>query len=68
MRAGACLIALLLATTAHAQTPGTTYHRAPDAIAKALENPPTPAVAVSPDHRTLAILGRENLPTIANLS
>ncbi|WP_294306877.1 prolyl oligopeptidase family serine peptidase [uncultured Sphingomonas sp.] len=68
MRTGACLIVLLLTTTAHAQTPGTTYHRAPDAIAKALENPPTPAVAVSPDHRTLAILGRENLPTIANLS
>ncbi|MDQ0837058.1 alpha/beta hydrolase family protein [Sphingomonas faeni] len=70
MRAGACLIALLLTTTAaSAQTPGgTTYHRAPDAIAKALETPPTPGVAVSPDHRTLAILGRENLPSIANLS
>jgi dipeptidyl aminopeptidase/acylaminoacyl peptidase len=68
MRAGACLIAVLLATSAAAQTPGTAYHRAPDAIAKALETPPTPGVAVSPDHRTLAILGRENLPTIANLS
>lgn len=71
MRAGICLIALLLATTASAETPatpGTPYHRAPDAIAKALEAPPTPSVAVSPDHRTLAILGRENLPTIANLS
>ena len=64
MRAGACLIALLLTTAATAQT----YHRAPDAIAKALETPPTPGVAVSPDHRTLAILGRENLPSIANLS
>ncbi|KQM62352.1 MULTISPECIES: S9 family peptidase [unclassified Sphingomonas] len=68
MRAGACLIALLLATTAHAQEPATGYHRAPDAIAKILETPPTPGVAVSPDHRTLAILGRENLPSIANLS
>ncbi|MBB3879752.1 alpha/beta hydrolase family protein [Sphingomonas pseudosanguinis] len=68
MRTGACLIALLLASTATAQTPGTAYHRAPDAIAKALETPPTPAVGVSPDHRTLAIFGRENLPTIANLS
>ncbi len=67
MRAGACLIALLLATTAPAQTT-TGYHRAPDAIAKALETPPTPAVALSPDHATLAILGRENLPSIANLS
>lgn len=68
MRAGSCLIALLLTTTAAAQTPGTAYHRAPDAIAKALETPPTPGVAVSPDHATLAVLGRENLPTIANLS
>ena len=68
MRAGACLIALLLATTAHAQEPATGYHRAPDAIARILETPPTPSVAVSPDHRTLAILGRENLPSIANLS
>ena len=69
MRTGACLIALLLATAASAQTPGgTVYHRAPAAIAKALEAPPTPGVAVSPDHRTLAILGRENLPSIANLS
>jgi len=68
MRAGACLIALLLATTAHAQEPATGYHRAPAAIAKILETPPTPGVAVSPDHRTLAILGRENLPSIANLS
>ncbi|MEN2785003.1 S9 family peptidase [Sphingomonas qilianensis] len=68
MRAGACLIALLFTTTAMAQTPGTAYHRAPNAIAKALETPPTPGVAVSPDHRTLAIFGRENLPSIANLS
>jgi dipeptidyl aminopeptidase/acylaminoacyl peptidase len=68
MRAGACLIGLVLATTATAQTPGSRYHRAPDAIAKALETAPTPAVSVSPDHETLAILGRENLPTIANLS
>jgi len=67
MRAGACLIALL-ATTATAQTPGSRYHRAPGAIAKALETAPIPAVALSPDHETLAILGRENLPTIANLS
>ena len=68
MRVGACLVALLLTSTAAAQMPGTGYHRAPDAIAKTLEMPPTPNVAVSPDHRTLAVLDRENLPTIANLS
>ncbi|MGA1798039.1 prolyl oligopeptidase family serine peptidase [Sphingomonas sp. 4RDLI-65] len=51
-----------------AADPVTAYHPAPAAIARILETPPTPSVWVSPDHRTLAILGRENLPTIANLS
>ena len=72
----AAVLALLLTTTPALaapppvvpDVPATTYHRAPDAIAKILETPPTPSVAVSPDHATLAILGRENLPTIANLS
>jgi dipeptidyl aminopeptidase/acylaminoacyl peptidase len=68
MRVGTCLVALLLASTAAAQSPGSTYHRAPSAIAKVLETLPTPVVAVSPDRRTLAIIDRENLPTIANLS
>lgn len=76
MRVGTRLVSVFLATSAavtapglaQAQTSGTPYHRAPDAIAKALETPPTPAVALSPDHRTMAILGRENLPSIANLS
>lgn len=64
------MLSLLLATvvpfTAHAEPSG--YHRAPEAIARILETPPTPSVAVSPDHRTLAILGRENLPTVANMA
>ena len=70
MRHAVPTLALLLATTAQAQTPAapTTYHHAPPAIQAILDAPPTPAVAVSPDHRTLAILGRENLPSIANLS
>lgn len=51
-----------------AADPVSTYHPAPATIAKTLKTPPTPSVAVSPDHRLLAILGRENLPTIANLS
>ncbi len=63
--------ALLLATTAHvpghAQAPAT-YHPAPPAIARILAQAPTPGVTVSPDHRVIAIWGRENLPTIANLS
>lgn len=44
------------------------YHKAPSAIAKILEAPQTPAVALSPDHKTLAVIERENLPSIANLS
>lgn len=64
------VLCLLLATAvpalANAEPSG--YHRAPEAIARILETPPTPAVAVSPDHRTLAILGRENLPTVPNMA
>jgi len=69
-RAGALLSLLLASTAASGQTTGQAggYHRAPAAIQKLLEAPVTPGVLVSPDHRTLAILARENLPTIANLS
>jgi dipeptidyl aminopeptidase/acylaminoacyl peptidase len=68
-RIGICLLALLSSTTVVAQepTPGG-YHRAPAAIQAILDAPTTPGVAVSPDHTTLAILGRESLPTIANVS
>ncbi len=71
MRPASLLLPILLASTATAAIAAddpTGYHRAPDAIAQILETPPTPSVAVSPDHRTLALLGRENLLTIANLS
>ncbi|MEP9403160.1 prolyl oligopeptidase family serine peptidase [Sphingomonas silueang] len=68
VRKAGILLVLLASGSAFAAEPGATYHRAPDAIARILEAPPTPSVAVSPDHATLAILGRENLPTIANLS
>ncbi|WP_347092061.1 S9 family peptidase [Sphingomonas parapaucimobilis] len=62
------LLCLLLASASPALAAPTSYHRAPDAIARILEASPTPTVAVSPDHKTLAIFARENLPTIANLS
>ncbi|WP_081996106.1 S9 family peptidase [Croceibacterium mercuriale] len=55
-------------TAAPQSTETTIYHRAPDAIAQILEAPQTPIVAVSPDHRMLAILGRESLPSIAAVS
>jgi dipeptidyl aminopeptidase/acylaminoacyl peptidase len=63
----AALVATFLTGTAKAQEPAG-YHAAPPAIARILEQPPTPGVSLSPDHKVLAILGRENLPVIANLS
>ena len=60
--------ALLLAPLLVAAAAPGSYHRAPAAIQRILEAPPTPVVSVSPDRRTLAIFGRENLPTIANMS
>lgn len=68
MRVCTGLLALLMSTASWGAEPADGYHRAPAAIAKILETAPTPSVSVSPDHRTLAIVGRENLPTIANLS
>ena len=64
MRLALLPLALLMSTSVLAQA-GTGYHRAPDAIAKILEAAPTPAVSLSPDHRTMAILGRENLRAAA---
>ncbi|VVT18809.1 Glutamyl peptidase. Serine peptidase. MEROPS family S09D [Sphingomonas sp. EC-HK361] len=68
LRVGVLTLVLTISAAASGEAPSTGYHRAPAAIAKILETPPTPAVVVSPDHRTLAIIGRENLPTIANMS
>lgn len=62
--------ALLLAATmsvASAQT-AETYRQPPQPIAQILDSAPTPAVLVSSDRRTLALLGRENLPPIADLA
>ncbi|KQN40854.1 aminoacyl peptidase [Sphingomonas sp. Leaf407] len=68
VRKTAFLLSLLASGAAWAADPAPAYHRAPDAIARILDAAPTPSVAVSPDHATLAILGRENLPSIANLA
>lgn len=64
----AVLAAAFVASAAAAQDAAPGYHAAPPAIARILEQPPTPGVSVSPDRRVLAILGRENLPAIANLA
>lgn len=44
------------------------YQTPPAPIAQILDAAPTPGVAVSSDRKTLALLGRENLPTIAAVS
>ncbi|HEX5724841.1 MAG TPA: prolyl oligopeptidase family serine peptidase [Longimicrobiaceae bacterium] len=44
------------------------YRTPPAPIPQILGTPPTPVVTVSRDKRTVALLGRENLPGIAELS
>lgn len=44
------------------------YQVPPAPIPAMIEAPPTPVVAVSLDHKKLAILGRENLPSVAALA
>jgi dipeptidyl aminopeptidase/acylaminoacyl peptidase len=44
------------------------YQAPPAPIAQILDAAPTPSIAVSPDRKVLAQLGRENLPSIAAVS
>jgi dipeptidyl aminopeptidase/acylaminoacyl peptidase len=44
------------------------YQLPPDPIPAMIDAPPTPTILVSRDHRKLAILGRENLPSVAALA
>ena len=71
----ACAIALALPalSLARADTPqgsaaSSGYRLPPKAIVDIFDAPLTPAVTVSPDHRTLALLERRNSPTIAELA
>lgn len=63
---GAILFGAMV-SAASAQT-GETYRQPPQPIAQILDTAPTPAVTVSADRRTLALLGRENLPPIHDLA
>lgn len=63
---GAIFLAALLGP-ASAQT-AETYRQPPQPIAQILDTAPTPSVSVSSDRRTLALLGRENLPPISDLA
>ena len=44
------------------------YLTPPKVIVDILDAPPTPSVVVSPDHRTIALLNRRSMPTIAELA
>ncbi|HKX31175.1 MAG TPA: prolyl oligopeptidase family serine peptidase [Blastocatellia bacterium] len=44
------------------------YLTPPKAIVDMLDAPPTPNVIVSPDRRTIALLSRKNMPSIADLA
>src|ERR1700742_92987 len=62
----ASAIALSLGITgAHAASTG--YHAPPAPIGAMLDAPPTPTVSVSRDRKTMAIFGRENLPSVEAL-
>ena len=65
------LFALLAAVPAAAQTPDAAaakYMTPPQPIAQILDAPPTPTPLVSPRRDTIALLGRANLPPIAELA
>jgi len=64
--------ALALAGSPVAQTPATAdaarYLTPPAPIAQILDAPPTPTPSVSPRRDTIALLGRANLPPVAELA
>jgi dipeptidyl aminopeptidase/acylaminoacyl peptidase len=64
--------AALAASPAPAQAPAARqpggYLVPPAPIPQILDTPPTPGVSVSPGRTTLALLGRENLPSLAELA
>jgi dipeptidyl aminopeptidase/acylaminoacyl peptidase len=68
----AAAIVVICATVVYAQskTAGTTsgYLTPPKVVVDILDAPPTPSVIVSPDHRTIALLNRRSMPTIAELA
>src|SRR5262245_38615700 len=47
---------------------GTSYLTPPNFIPDILDAPPTPAVTPSPDRRTIALLARRSMPSIAELA
>lgn len=74
LRAFAFASALVLAASAiqYAQTrqpaAKSGYLTPPKVVVDILDAPPTPSVVLSPDHRTVALLSRRSMPTVADLA
>ena len=63
------LLPLLMALPAHAQSVDrATYMQPPAPIARILDTPPPPLPSISPKRDRVALLGRSNLPPIAELA
>ena len=65
--AGALVLAGFVSIAVAAEAPPT-YQQPPAPIPAMLDAPPTPAVLLSRGGKTLAVLGRENLPSVAALA
>jgi dipeptidyl aminopeptidase/acylaminoacyl peptidase len=63
----AAMLALAAPLPAEAQEPPR-YQTPPEPIRRILDTPPQPLVSVSPDRSAMALLGRANLPPIAELA
>ncbi|MBO0799375.1 MAG: S9 family peptidase, partial [Blastocatellia bacterium] len=57
-----------LGQTQKQPVPAAGYLKPPKVIVDILDAPPTPSVTVSPDRRTIALLSRRSMPTIAELA
>jgi dipeptidyl aminopeptidase/acylaminoacyl peptidase len=64
----AATAAVLYAQTRQPAATTTGYLTPPKVIVDILDAPPTPSVVVSPDHRTVALLNRRSMPTVAELA
>ncbi|MET0405283.1 MAG: prolyl oligopeptidase family serine peptidase [Cystobacter sp.] len=62
------LLTALLTATASPPAAESGYRTPPEPIASILAAPPTPSVLVAPHHQTLARLGIESMPSIAQVS
>ena len=63
----AAILAVVLAPAAMAQD-APAYRMPPAPIAQILDTDPAPVPSISPDRATLALLGRSNLPSIAEVA